>query len=386
MKKSLFALAVGLAATGSAFAQNSVTLYGVIDEGVTYVNNVVGSDGQGHTLWAMQSGVVQGSRWGLKGTEDLGGGLKTIFQLESGFDLNSGNSLQHGRLFGRQAFVGLTSDSWGSLTVGRQYDSVVDYVQPTTMNGYWGAMFSHAGDIDNSDNGFRVDNAVKYTSPTISGLQFGGMYAFGGVAGSFGTNSTAAAGASYTGGPLYIGVGYLYAKNPVAQFNDGNWSAFGGDPFFGLLGNTATSPSNMQVVGGGGTYQFGPALLGADYTNARYDDALGGATARFDNYELWGQYQLTPSATLAAGYTYTRVHQDAIYGDTVPKYGQFNFMADYVLSKRTDVYVQGVWQRAYTSDPLTGQPLPASIYTGFPGNPSSTNNQVSARVGIRTKF
>ncbi|RKP54625.1 porin [Pararobbsia silviterrae] len=386
MKKSLVAFAIGCVAVGSASAQNSVELYGVLDEGVTYLNNVVGADGQGHGLLAMQSGVLQGSRWGLKGTEDLGGGLKTIFQLESGFDVSSGNSLQHDRLFGRQAFVGLQSDSWGAVTLGRQYDSVVDYVQPTTMNGYWGAMFSHAGDIDNSDNGFRVDNAIKYTSPTISGLQFGGLYALGGVAGSFGTDSTVAAGASYTGGPLYIGVGYLYARNPVAQFNDGNWSAFGGDPFFGLLGNSASSPSNMQVVGGGGTYQFGPALFGADYTNSRYDDALGGATASFDNYELWGQYQLTPAATLVAGYTYTRVHQDAIYSDTVPKYGQVNFMADYSLSKRTDVYFQGIWQRAYTSDPLTGQPLSASIYTGFPGNASSTNNQVSARVGIRTKF
>jgi predicted porin len=382
MKKSLVALATSWVAAGAASAQTSVTLYGVLDEGVTYVNNSIGADGRGHSLLALQSGVVQGSRWGLKGSEDLGGGLKAIFQLEGGFNLSDGNEAQAGRLFGRQAYVGLTSDSWGTLTLGRQYDSVVDYVQPATMNGYWGAMFSHAGDIDNSDNGFRINNAVKYTSPSLSGLQVGGLYALGGDTG----NSTLSAGASYTGGPLYLGVGYLFAKNPVAQFNDGNWSDFGDDPFFGLLGNTATSPSNMQVVGGGGTYQFGPTLLGANYTNTRYDDTTGGATARFDNYEVWGQYQLTAAATLAAGYTFTRVHQDIAYGDSVPTYGQFNFMADYALSKRTDVYLQGVWQRAYSTDPLTGQPLTASIYTGFPGNPSSTNNQVSARVGIRTKF
>ncbi len=281
--------------------------------------------------------------------------------------MSNGASQQHSRLFGRQAYVGLTSDKWGTLTLGRQYDSVVDYVQPTTMNGYWGAMFSHAGDIDNSDNGFRVDNAVKYTSPSFSGVRFGGMYALGGVAGSFGTNSTFAAGANYTGGPLYLGIGYLYAKNPVAQFNDGNWSAFGGDPFFGLLGNTATSPSNMQVLGGGGTYQFGPTLLGANYTNTRYDNALGGVTARFDNYEIWGQYQLTAAATLGAGYTYTRVHQDFVYGDTVPQYGQFNLVADYALSKRTDVYLMGVWQRAYSSDPLTGAAVDGLDLYGLPG-------------------
>ncbi|CAB3794786.1 porin [Pararobbsia alpina] len=378
MKKSFLAFAAGCVAAGSASAQNSVTLYGVLDEGVTYVNNVVGSDHQGHSLVALQSGVLQGSRWGLKGAEDLGGGLKAIFQLESGFNINNGSSGQGGRLFGRQSFVGLSSDHWGTLTLGRQYDSVVDYVQPVTMNGNWGAMFSHAGDIDNSDNGFRINNAVKYASPNLSGLEFGGLYALGGESG----NSTLSLGASYARGPLYLGAGYLYAKNPVQQFDDGNWTDFGNDPFFGLLGE----PSDMQVIGGGGTYAFGPALLGANYTNSRYRDSIGGATARFDNYELWGQYQLTPAAVLVAGYTFTRVHQDAVYGDSVPKYGQINLMADYALSKRTDVYVQGIWQRAYSSDPSTGQPMPASIYTGSPGNISSTNNQVSARLGIRTKF
>jgi predicted porin len=378
MKKSFLAFAAGCVAAGSAPAQNSVTLYGVLDEGVTYVNSVVGENGQGRSLVALQSGVVQGSRWGLKGAEDLGGGLKAIFQLENGFNINNGTSGQAGRLFGRQAFVGLSSDHWGTLTLGRQYDSVVDYIQPTTLNGNWGATFSHAGDIDNSDNGFRIDNAVKYTSPSLSGLQFGGLYALGGDSG----NSTLSLGTSYTGGPLYLGIGYLYAKNPVEQFDDGNWADAGGDPFFGLLG----TPSDMQVIGAGGTYEFGPALVGANYTNSRYRNAIGGATARFDNYELWGQYQLTGATTLIAGYTFTRVHQDAVYGDFAPKYGQINLMADYALSKRTDVYVQGIWQRAYSSDPMTGEAMSASIYTGFPGNISSTNNQVSARLGIRTKF
>ena len=378
MMKSFLALAAGCVAAGSASAQNTVTLYGVLDEGVTYVNSARDANGQGHSFVGMQSGVVQGSRWGLKGAEDLGGGLKAIFQLENGFNVNTGRSGQAGRLFGRQSFVGLSSNQWGTLTLGRQYDAVVDYVQPTTMNGNWGATFSHAGDIDNSDNGFRINNAVKYTSPSLAGLQFGGLYALGGESG----NSTLSLGTSYTGGPMYLSVGYLYAKNPTAQFDDGNWAAPGEDPFFGILG----TPSDMQVIGGGGTYEFGPALFGANYTNSRYRDAIGGATARFDNYELWGQYQLTGATTLVAGYTFTRVHQNALYSDTAPKYGQINLMADYALSKRTDVYVQGIWQRAYSSDPLTGQPLPASIYTGFPSNMSATNNQVSARLGIRAKF
>ena len=70
---------------GPVFAQSSVTLYGVIDEGLNYTNNV----GTGH-VYEMASGYAQGSRWGLKGSEDLGGGMKAIFQLENGFDVNSG--------------------------------------------------------------------------------------------------------------------------------------------------------------------------------------------------------------------------------------------------------------------------------------------------------
>ncbi len=108
-------------------AQSSVTRYGLIDEGFNYTSNV-----GGHSNYQLESGFAQGSRWGLKGTEDLGGGLKAVFQLENGFDVNSGNLGQGSRMFGRQANVGLSSDRFGTVTVGRQYDSVVDYFAPFT--------------------------------------------------------------------------------------------------------------------------------------------------------------------------------------------------------------------------------------------------------------
>ncbi|NYH17157.1 putative porin [Paraburkholderia bryophila] len=137
MNKQVFALAVSTALSAafaqSASAQTSVTLYGVLDEGINYTNNV----GRGH-VYELASGDAQGSRWGLKGAEELGGGLKAIFQLENGFDVNSGRLNQGGRMFGRQAFVGISSDTFGSLTFGRQYDSVVDYLAQTTANGNWG--------------------------------------------------------------------------------------------------------------------------------------------------------------------------------------------------------------------------------------------------------
>ncbi|MEK6296383.1 MAG: porin, partial [Paraburkholderia tropica] len=105
--------------------------------------------------------------------EDLGGGMKAIFQLESGFAIGTGKSLQSSREFGRQSFVGLSGDHWGSLVAGRMYDPIVDLVQPITADGAGGSVpFATPGDVDNNDFSARVSNAVKYTSPNFGGLQF----------------------------------------------------------------------------------------------------------------------------------------------------------------------------------------------------------------------
>ena len=130
MKKTLMVAALtGVFAT-AAHAQSSVTLYGLIDAGITYTNNQ-----GGHSNWQETSGSVNGSRWGLRGSEDLGGGLKAIFTLENGFNIANGNLGQNSREFGRQAFVGLASDQFGSVTLGRQYDSAVDYLGPLALTG-----------------------------------------------------------------------------------------------------------------------------------------------------------------------------------------------------------------------------------------------------------
>src|ERR1700688_50443 len=144
MKKQAICMTLSCLFVAGAHAQNSVTLYGVIDEGFDYTNNV-----NGKKDYELQSGYAQGSRWGLKGAEDLGGGVKALFQLENGFDVNSGNLNQGGRMFGRQAYVGLSSAKLGTVTLGRQYDSVVDYLAPLTANGNWaGYLMSHPLDND----------------------------------------------------------------------------------------------------------------------------------------------------------------------------------------------------------------------------------------------
>src|ERR1700754_536331 len=120
MKKAC--LCVTLAAiSGAAHAESSLTLYGVFDEGIDYVSNAMGKP-----QIALVSGEINGARWGLIGKEDLGGGLKAIFNLENGFDSNTGALGQGGLEFGRIALVGLSSP-YGAVTAGRQYSSVVDF-------------------------------------------------------------------------------------------------------------------------------------------------------------------------------------------------------------------------------------------------------------------
>src|SRR5690606_12735283 len=114
MKKTLLAAALTVGFFGVAQAETSVTLYGIIDTGIGY-NKVEGAGDYEAKKIGLINGVQSGSRWGLKGTEDLGDGLQAIFQLESGFDSSTGHQAQGGRLFGRHATIGLQGDSWGRL-------------------------------------------------------------------------------------------------------------------------------------------------------------------------------------------------------------------------------------------------------------------------------
>jgi len=207
MKKNL-AIAAAVAATfaTASYAQSSVTLYGIVDAGFTYTTNI-----GGNANYALTSGNIQQSRWGLRGAEDLGGGLRTIFTLESGFDVTNGQ--QNGALFSRQAYVGLAHDQYGTLTLGRQFDSVVDYVGPLMAVGTWGGTYmAHVLDNDNGNATFSINNSVKYRSANYSGFEFGGLYGFSNQAGGFANNRTYSAGASYSYGGLLLGAAYLQAQ------------------------------------------------------------------------------------------------------------------------------------------------------------------------------
>ncbi|KWF24478.1 porin [Burkholderia pseudomultivorans] len=385
MKKSLLALVALGAFAGAAHAQSSVTLYGIIDEGLLFNNNSGGKH-----LYSMASGVMQGSRFGLRGTEDLGGGLKAIFTLENGFDVNTGKLGQGSLMFGRQAYVGLSSN-YGTVTLGRQYDSVVDFVGPLEAGDQWGGYIAaHPGDLDNFNNAYRVNNAIKYTSPTYAGFSFGGLYSLGGIAGQFARNQVWSLGAGYNNGPLVLGVGYLNARTPGnagGMFNNGSTASADpvSSPVYGAYANNANT---YQVIGAGGAYTFGAATIGATYSNTKFKGFSVGPyvnqTATFNNGEINFKYQLTPALILGAAYDYTQGSK--IDGNSAAKYHQGSLGVDYFLSKRTDVYVIGVYQHASGNVlDANGDVVKATAaINGLSG--SSTSNQVAARVGIRHKF
>src|SRR5690625_2561133 len=176
MKKTLLAAALMVGFAGVAQAETSVTLYGVVDGGIGYQR--VKADGGKATRTGLLSGVERGNRWGLRGSEDLGNGLRAIFQLESGLDLNTGKSLQCGRLFGRTALFGLAGDSWGQLTFGRQTTVSSQYIP--SIGSPFGAGFMQAnfGATFSAVNTARYDNMIQYQTPSFSGFQAGLGYSF----------------------------------------------------------------------------------------------------------------------------------------------------------------------------------------------------------------
>jgi GBP family porin len=381
MKKTLMVAALtGVFAT-AAHAQSSVTLYGLIDASISYTNNQ-----HGHSNWQETTGQVQGSRWGLRGSEDLGGGLKAIFTLENGFGINDGTLKQGARMFGRQAFVGLSSNQFGTVTLGRQYDSMVDYVAPLALTGtqYGGTQFAHPFDNDNLDNSFRINNSVKFTSVNYGGFKFGGLYGFSNQADGFSNNRAYSAGASYNYGGLNLAAGYLQlnsngATGAAAAFNTGG-AVSSDNTFFA---------ARQQTWGAGANYAFGPATVGLVYTQTNLTGLAGigasasgqtagisfnGGSARFQNVEANARYALTPAVSIAGSYTYTRGNLDGVS----PHWNQFSLQTAYALSKRTDVYVQGEYQQVSQNGVVD------AVINGL--SASGDDKQVAVTVGMRHRF
>ncbi|MEI5998400.1 porin [Paraburkholderia bengalensis] len=390
MKKKVITTALLASAfAGTAHAQSSVTLYGIIDAGISYVNHSKTSTNGSSKLFKYDDGVAQGSRWGMRGTEDLGGGLKALFVLESGFNSGNGTSGQGGALFGRQAFVGLAKDGIGSLTFGRQYSFSTEYLGSNYTTGgltVAGNYAYHINDVDQLTSS-RINNAVKFSSANYAGFTFGAMYGFSNQAGAFGgAPQTGTAAAPVAGSSRAYSFGANYANGPIgigAAYTDIRFPSQATPSFPTTIANVGTGTvRDLRTFGLGGRYIVGPATIYALWTNTFFEPITGSSTM-FNNYEGGVKYMFTPALTAGVGYTYSRLS-----GLTTGHFNQVNASLDYALSKRTDVYLLTIYQDA--SGKTGTQQIQAQIgsspsaYFGPSGNGSQ--NQLALRVGMRHKF
>jgi predicted porin len=388
-KKTL--LAGGLMSIGclSAHAQSSVTIYGILDAGITYVNNAATSTGHS-SLLEYGNGVAQASRWGLRGSEDLGGGLHAVFTLENGFNTGNGTLAQGGAEFGRQAFVGLSKDGIGSLTFGRQYAFSTEYlgtyysIGGATVVGNFGF---HPNALD-QQTATQLNNSVKFSSADLHGLKFGALYGFSNQAGAFAGSSPATPAASAGSSRNYsFGFNYNYGQLGFAgaYTNIGNPNA-ATPAFTTTIANVNTQANkDLWTFGFGLKYLFGPALVFGNWTDTHLIP-LTGRSSVLMTYEVGARYAFTSALSLAVGDSYS-----GLSGGFNGHWNQINSGLDYALSKRTDVYVLLVYQKATGTNAINGKIVPvqaeigaASTFTANSGTGASS--QLAARIGLRHLF
>lgn len=249
MKKSLLALAVLTAVSGGAFAQSSVTLYGKVDLGLVYD---AGSP-NGKSL-RISSGVTGGSRIGFKGVEDLGGGLKASFQLETGYCADSAAGAPNfctgsNQFMGRQAHGDLTG-AFGAISAGRQYS--IGFNNLSTIDPFG---TGYAGQINNivDPSGIRLNNSVTYATPNMSGFVGSAEIAFGEQTGNWEANRETGAGLTYASGPAYVGFSFYDVSNSTGNGAAKKNYTFGGTYDFGVaklhaLVQKTTGPSTLDVL------------------------------------------------------------------------------------------------------------------------------------------
>ncbi|MBP0635572.1 porin [Cupriavidus sp. AcVe19-6a] len=387
MKIRTLAAAAALACSGGALAQSTVTLYGVVDTNLEYVNHVgavpVASNqfnrGPANDVYRMNSGGISGSRWGMRGTEDLGGGLKGLFVLESGFNLDTGTMQQSNRLFGRQAFVGLQKDGLGQISLGRQYTSMFEALANFSPTAY---ATQYEPVVLQSGPNFRADNTIKYSGKfgpvtALAHWSFGTGLALpatvgiatpiggnGEVPGQFRRDTAWGAAAAYQGGPFGVTFGY-------DQWN----------PTIG------TSNGTVKKAVVGASYSYGPAKIMGGYRWGQNKNAADVVIQRDDFYWIGATYQVTPAVGLTLEYNYDDVK--SLYGDThVANPWQVAFVANYAFSKRTDLYLT----TAYAKNAGLMMESLATVYANSLslGNSyvlaNGQSNMFGAAVGIRHKF
>ncbi|MFM0215156.1 MULTISPECIES: porin [Paraburkholderia] len=368
-------LAAGLF-SASAFAQSSVTLYGVLDTGVEYVSHANAAGG-----YVVRMPGITGelpSRWGMRGSEDLGSGLKASFVLESGFNMRGGDSGQGGRLFGRQAWVGLEGP-WGALSFGRQYTMTYWAISDADILG---PDIYGIGALDAYIPNARSDNTIVYKGK-FRGVTIGASWSFGrdstGTGNSPGQGTCAgqvpgdvnqcrqwSAMLKYDG--TYFGVATAYDEqrggtNAAASFFDGVV------PF-----KTSSSGDKDARLQANGYVNVAGVKLGAGWLGRRVESDAPGGDVHSDLFFIGAQYYVTPAFALD-GEAYRALVEQHNARATMA-----SMRATYFLSKRTAVYgnVAYLWNSAHAR---------YSVSAGGGGTtPAPGVGQLGAIVGMRHTF
>lgn len=311
MKKTLVAMAA-LAAV-SAFAQSSVTLYGRVDAGFFSSKTGVGAASIRQTGIDNGSNVgLTGSRWGMRGTEDLGGGLKANFKLENRFNVDNGAGSQAGPLlFGGEAFVGLSGD-FGQVRAGRMFTAFDDLRGIAVSKNVFDAAWTPVGDsygVGLGNYQGRGDNAVKYDTPNFGGISGAVMYAFG-------ENKTAAVGAGsqisahikYANGPLAVGFGFQNEKATgaaVATKHNAISVAYdlGVVALSGGINNTKLGTTSDRDFSVGVEMPLGAAAISAGFANSR--SKVGAATQKGSGFGIGATYAMSKRTKLYTGFKST---------------------------------------------------------------------------------
>lgn len=362
-------------ASGSAVAQSNapaanVTLYGVLDAGVEVVNHV----GTVGSLWRVPSNTnTAPSRFGLRGSESLGNGLNAVFGLEAGMDMGNGGLGQGGRLFGRQAFVGV-SGPFGTVALGRQY--TMTFWSGIDADIHGGGIYG-TGSLDSYLPNARADNAIAWRG-TFSGLQLGAQYSLGRDAvnagpSPAGTNCPGESTDTQACRQWSVMAKYDTPKWGVALANDrmnGRNVGAAPDAIFGGLSTSARSDNRLIA---NGWARIGAVKVGGGVIR-RTNDGLP-VRPKSDLIHVGATYDMSSAWTLSTQYVTLRYRGASGFNS-----GLLSARATYNLSKRTALFGQiGLIDNDASAA--------VSVSGGAPGsNPVAGARQTGVNFGIRHSF
>ena len=343
----------------SAWAQSSVTLYGSIDEGITFNTNAQGS------RTTTVGPVAVPDFYGFRGTEDLGNQLSAVFALQNGFKSNTGQATIAGDAFSQFAWVGLSSLQYGTLTLGRQLDLATDALR-INSNGsiQYNFYLFHPANLDNLGiTGDSINNSVKYTTPTIDGFSASGLYGF--ADSSTQPGRVYSADLVYSRGPFRASAVYSSWRNHVINLVSG----LGDERFLGeSLANGALFTAQRQDIAGLSALYKATDKLQLHGVLTQVNLASTTDSVRMRTIELGADYNTNfANAVTMSGYV-------SWLGDT--RYDEVGVGDVYSLSKSTIIYAQITYQRA---DGAGDAAIPLLAAANGP-------NQTAFRVGVHHFF